>query len=50
MTDNGSSATICCSKSSEHQFKSVRHIIFGWDRFNSISWLLLLLLFCIWCI
>lgn len=52
MSDNQSSAAICCSESNEriHQLNSVRHIIFGWDRFNSITWLLLLLFFCIWCI
>lgn len=52
MADNRSGTAICCSESNERirQLNSVRHIIFGWDRFNSITWLLLLLFFCIWCI
>ncbi|KYM88867.1 hypothetical protein ALC53_02633 [Atta colombica] len=50
MADNQSNATICCSKSNGNQFLSIRQIIFGWNRFNSISWLLLFVFFCIWCI
>ncbi|EZA52760.1 hypothetical protein X777_07141 [Ooceraea biroi] len=50
MADNRSRTAIYCSESNErvHQFISIRQLIFGWDIFNFVTWMLLLALFCIW--
>lgn len=52
MADSRSCATICCSESNNHirQYSSVRQIILGWNMFSAATWLLLLALFCIWCL
>lgn len=50
MADNRSCTCHMESNERIQQLNSVRHIVFGWDRFNSIICLVLLVFFCIWCI
>ena len=46
-----SGETICGTNTRivfKKEFKTVNHIIFGWDRFNSITLVLFVVLFCVW--
>lgn len=31
------------------KFETVNEIIFGWDKFNAITFFIFILLFCVWC-
>ncbi|KOC63034.1 hypothetical protein WH47_04429 [Habropoda laboriosa] len=50
--DSQSAERICDTNSGlvhRKEFKTVTGIIFGWDRFNSITMFILIILFCVWC-
>lgn len=48
-----SGETICSTSRRivfKKEFKTVNDIILGWDTFNSITLVLFVVLFCVWCI
>lgn len=32
------------------EFKTLNDVIFGWDKFNATTLLILIVLFCLWCV
>ena len=48
MHNYSSNVQICCNKKNDSASKSACQIIFGWDRFNSIIFLVSIALFAIW--